>query len=173
MRTHFCLPFTATICGASALALFNDSGNVLWPDSGQVADRRILNGSLILSLTGSFRPESSKLEPGRIPYATHLPSGGDPWNLNDGWCQDRADNFAAADLTSKCRRYFRCIGGRKSVYLCPGKTVFNGQRCVHPADFSCAPAPSAIPATVPTTVPPPETTTIAPVEAKSEVNESI
>lgn len=53
-------------------------------------------------------------------------------------CFDKPDNYTAIEPGTKCRRYFRCSGGaRQSVYLCPGKLVFNGQRCVHPSDFDC------------------------------------
>lgn len=72
-------------------------------------------------------------------------------------CRGQPDNYSAAEPGSKCRRYFRCNNnGRQSIYLCPGKLVFNGQRCVHPSEFHChnssvmadpvvLPAPSPLP----------------------------
>lgn len=71
-------------------------------------------------------------------------------------CRGQPDNYSAAEPGSKCRRYFRCNNnGRQSIYLCPGKLVFNGQRCVHPTEFHCnnistadplvLPAPSPLP----------------------------
>ena len=54
------------------------------------------------------------------------------------YCRGQAENYAAAEPGSKCRRYFRCNGAaRPSIYLCPGKLVFNGQRCVHPSEYNC------------------------------------
>lgn len=53
------------------------------------------------------------------------------------YCRAQPDNYAAVEPGSKCRRYFRCANYSKSVYLCPGKLVFNGQRCVHPSDYQC------------------------------------
>lgn len=52
------------------------------------------------------------------------------------YCRGQADNYAAAEPGSKCRRYFRCNGTTR-IYLCPGKLVFNGHKCVHPSEYSC------------------------------------
>lgn len=63
----------------------------------------------------------------------------------DQYCKGRADNYSAAEPGTKCRRYFRChssslrTSGQKSpsIYLCPGKLVFNGQKCVLPSEYQC------------------------------------
>ncbi|XP_069684255.1 neurogenic locus notch homolog protein 1-like isoform X2 [Periplaneta americana] len=42
------------------------------------------------------------------------------------------------DTASGCRKYFYCSEGDKITTLtCAGNKVFNGQRCVEPADFQC------------------------------------
>lgn len=54
-------------------------------------------------------------------------------------CAGRPDGFSAPLPGSKCRRYYRCGPKEASVYLCPGKNVFDGHRCVPPTsgDFIC------------------------------------
>ena len=58
------------------------------------------------------------------------------------YCKGRPDNYSAVEPGTKCRRYFRChsprIGQKSpSIYLCPGKLVFNGQKCVHTSEYQC------------------------------------
>lgn len=36
-----------------------------------------------------------------------------------------------------CRQYYFCIAGSRTDLTCSGDTVFNGQVCVHPAQFYC------------------------------------
>ena len=54
-------------------------------------------------------------------------------------CRDRPDGYSAPVPGSKCRRYYRCGQKEASIYLCPGKNVFDGHRCVPPTggDFIC------------------------------------
>lgn len=53
-------------------------------------------------------------------------------------CQGRPDDYAAAQVGFKCRRYYRCNRQQGvSIYLCPGKQVFNGHRCVSPSEHVC------------------------------------
>lgn len=83
------------------------------------------------------------------------------------YCRGQPDNYAAVEPASKCRRYFRCANNSKSVYLCPGKLVFNGQRCVHPSDYQCHNS-SIAESTVLPSLPVPSPIA-SPVEAKNEV----
>lgn len=56
----------------------------------------------------------------------------------DDLCKGRPVDYAAPEPGSKCRRYFRCTASSStSVYLCPGKTLFNGDKCVNPTEFIC------------------------------------
>lgn len=55
-------------------------------------------------------------------------------------CRSKPDNYALADYGAKCRRYYRCSSPSAvtaSVYLCPGKLIFNGSRCVPSSDYIC------------------------------------
>ena len=106
------------------------------------------------------------------PAAAHqtrsasLASASAPDVWDDGDCTGRPDNWSAADAASKCRRYYRCVAGKKSVYLCPAKNVFNGERCVPPAQHECAAASTTTAAAVSTT---PTAVTAPPIESSSEV----
>ena len=51
-------------------------------------------------------------------------------------CDGRADGYYQ-DGESGCRSYFYCAGGMKAIYVCPGKSIFDGQRCVEPEVYTC------------------------------------
>lgn len=51
-------------------------------------------------------------------------------------CDGRVDGYYQ-DGESGCRSYFYCAGGMKAVYVCPGKSLFDGQRCVEPDVYTC------------------------------------
>ena len=62
-------------------------------------------------------------------------------------CRSKPDNYAMADYGAKCRRYYRCSSSAAvtaSVYLCPGKLVFNGSRCVPSSDYVCNNSTTAV-----------------------------
>ena len=62
-------------------------------------------------------------------------------------CRSKPDNYAVADYATKCRRYYRCTSSlitSASVYLCPGKLVFNGSRCVPSTEYLCLNSTSTV-----------------------------
>lgn len=51
-------------------------------------------------------------------------------------CDGRVDGYYQ-DAESGCRSYFYCASGLKATYVCPGKALFDGQRCVEPETYQC------------------------------------
>ena len=51
-------------------------------------------------------------------------------------CNGKPDGYYQ-DAESGCRSYFYCASGMKAIYVCSGKTLFDGQRCVEASTYQC------------------------------------